>query len=358
MKSKFLVAQLGSPLSTKISDVRNYLREFLGDPRVVDSKSIVWKLVLYLFVLPFRPRKSAKAYSYIWDGHSFPLVSITNSLVAKMSKLLVKSNMLNNEIEVESVFLLSHPRVKNIFQQWNNESENTRAQEVWVFPQFPQYAESTIASVFDVLAKELKNQINIPHLHFISGFHRFKPFIDLSVEHIHHVLKQNDIDALMISFHGIPLRRVLSKKDLYYKHCIETFFLLTAQIKFPAEKIFLCFQSRFGREPWLGPSTELVADDLVKMGKKRIAVYCPSFVVDCLETTVEIGVELREHIAGNGGEIISIPCLNDFDPWAEALTSLIIDLKKQGLVALENKSYQINENSFSNFLLKYPPRSS
>lgn len=333
-KTKVIIAQLGSPKSPSTKDVREYLREFLGDPRVVDLPRITWLLILYLFVLPFRPKKSAHAYKYIWDGQSFPLVSITKSLVHKLEKKMSK------DIELHDCFLLSEPRLPQILEKWNAESVKSRAQHVIVLPQFPQYSESTTASVFDTIAKAMKKQVVIPSLTFISSFHRLKAFIDLMVNHIHKTIEQNPgIDQLLISFHGIPTRRVTIKKDIYFDQCVETFELLKSKVNFPKDKIHLCFQSRFGREEWLLPSTSQVAEDLAKNGAKKIAVSCPSFTVDCLETTVEIGIELKEELSSHGTDVVLVPALNDFDEWVDELSILLKALVESGPKALEELSY-------------------
>src|SRR5690606_17109946 len=134
IKTKVIIAQLGSPKSPAISDVREYLREFLGDPRVVDLPRFTWLVILYLFVLPFRPKRSAHAYKNIWDGSSFPLVSLTKSLVKKIA------SKVPSHIEVNECFILSDPKLTTIIEKWNAESPTTRAQQVIEFPQFPQYS--------------------------------------------------------------------------------------------------------------------------------------------------------------------------------------------------------------------------
>ena len=134
-KTKVVIGQLGSPRSTKVSDVRAYLKEFLGDPRVVDLPRIFWWLILNLFVLPFRPKKSARAYSRIWDGQSFPLITNTEKFANKVAKYL------DANIELNHAFLLSEPRVNTLFKHWESEDFSERADRLIVLPQFPQYAE-------------------------------------------------------------------------------------------------------------------------------------------------------------------------------------------------------------------------
>ncbi len=308
-KIKVVLAQLGSPRSPAVKDVRAFLREFLGDPRVVDAPRWLWALILNLFVLPFRPGRSARLYARIWQGDGFPLVKTTARVAEGLRP------QLGPNLELDHVFLLADPRLGAVLDAWEKEPPQTRASEVIVLPQFPQYSEATTASVVDAIAKELHGRVNIPRITVVDSYHRAKCFIDHSVRLIRTVLAQGHPDVLVISFHGIPLRRVLDKKDLYFRHCLETFELLRTHLgPLPCE-LRMTFQSRFGSEVWLGPYTDVTVQGLVEAGKKHVAVYCPSFVVDCLETTDEIGHELKHEVEALGGKLTAVPCLNDDPAW-------------------------------------------
>ena len=337
-KTKVVLGQLGSPKSDSIKDVRAYLKEFLGDPRVVDLPRFFWMIILKLFVLPFRPKKSAKAYSRIYDGESFPLITLTNSFVDKIRLHL------DQNIEINSAFILSYPRVDDLLDEWESEDFDSRASELVVIPQFPQFSESTVASVFDVVAGSFKSRVNLPDIKFITNYHRLKAFIDLSAKKIEESLKNKQVDDLIISFHGIPTRRVTEKKDEYYFHCYETFVLLKSKLpKDLSDKIHICFQSRFGSEKWLGPATDEFAIELAQEGSKSIAVYCPSFVIDCLETTDEIGNELREDLEEHNCKLTAIDCLNDDDDWVREYSTYINTLVNGSKRELENLFYQTDK---------------
>jgi ferrochelatase len=349
-KTKVVLVQLGSPKSPAVSDVRKYLKEFLGDPRVVDINPLAWKLILNLFVLPFRPKRSAKAYSRIWEGDGFPLVRITKEFAVEVQK-----NLNSDEIEVESAFLLSEPRVSEIWDKWEkelDESENP-ARDLLVIPMFPQYSESTIASGLDALGKEIEGRVRIPNLKVLTDFHKSKAFIDNSVRQIQDHLKEwkdegKNIDDFVISFHGIPKRRVIYKKDRYYQDCFETFKLIKDRItEIDSSRIHMTFQSRFGSEEWLTPYTDEFVTELVENGHKDVAVYCPSFVADCLETIDEIGDELQHEVKPIGGNIHFIPCLNIDKQWTKDFASFIetqvkgsLDQKDEVEYRLEKKDYQ------------------
>lgn len=322
IKTKVVLVQLGSPKSPAVSDVRSYLKEFLGDPRVVDINPLVWKIILNLFVIPFRPARSAKLYSRIWDSktQSFPLITITRDFAIKVAEELKDKDY----IEVNHAFLLSSPRVNEVYDNWikDRREDNDPATKLLAIPMFPQYSESTIASGIDGLAHVLSTRAEIPDLEIITNFHRTHAFINNSIRQINDSLKEfNGTDHLVISFHGIPKRRVIDKKDDYFRHCFETFWLIKNGVnQIDSNRIHMTFQSRFGSEEWLTPYTEKYVCDLVEeQDAKNIAVYCPSFVADCLETIDEIGTELQDEVEeefpNQNIKIQFIRCLNTDDQW-------------------------------------------
>jgi ferrochelatase len=322
MKIKVVIGQLGSPRSPAVKDVRHFLKEFLGDPRLIDLPRLLWLPILYLFILPFRPKKSAQAYARIWDPQKgFPLVWISESFWRKLQPHL------DSRLECDLAFLLADPRPKEIFDRWEKQPVDSRAQEVLVLPQFPQYAESTTASVVDALGKEFTKRVNLPSFRVISDYHRARCFIDGSVRRMAQAYleaqKIKPVDVVLISFHGIPRRRVTQKHDLYFKHCFETYALIQEKFtewcqsqKLSRPEMTWSFQSRFGSEVWLGPYTDETAEAYANE-KKHLLVYCPSFVVDCLETTDEIGHELKEDVEAAGGHLSLVPCLNDEENWVK-----------------------------------------
>lgn len=340
MKTKVVIAQLGSPRSNSVADVRSYLKEFLGDPRVVDLPRFLWFFILNLFVLPFRPKKSAQAYSRIYKNGKFPLVENTENFCAGLRL------QLGSEVEVDSVYLLGPKRFQHVFEKWEKEDPSIRAQEVIILPQFPQYSESTTASVFDVANKVFSQAVNIPSFRFVSSYYNLKSFILLSAAKINNSLKNEKIDSVVISFHGLPLRRITEKKDQYYQQCLQTYEHLKQHIEFDAQNIHVAFQSRFGREEWIGPATDDFCKKLVEQGKKNILVYCPSFVVDCLETTDEIGHELAEEIASIGGKIHFIECLNSDKDWVVAYADYIKTLIQGDARRLAELSFPDSEKKF------------
>lgn len=363
-KTKVVFVQLGSPKSPEIKDVRAFLKEFLADPRVVDINPILWWIILNLFVLPFRPARSAKLYRRIWDGKSFPLLTITRDFTLK-----VGSYLKSPKVEVNHAFLLSEPRVSEVWDNW--EKDPNPATKLKVIPMFPQYSESTIASGIDGLAHVIKSRVKIPEISIITNFHTSKAFIDNSAAQIDTFLAKfkaegKSIDRLLLTFHGIQKRRVTQKGDAYYLHCYETFFLLRERLKnIDKDKVTMTFQSRFGSEEWLTPYTEDTVVKLVKGGEKQLAVYSPSFVADCLETLDELGVELKHTAREEGGDIHFIPCLNDSDNWCRDFAGFVenqciadSDTREKDFYTLEKNNYEeFNQMSKEELKMKSEPLS-
>ena len=351
-KTKVVFVQLGSPENPSPRAVRKYLRAFLGDPRVVDINPWVWKLILNLFVLPFRPRKSAKLYERIWDGNSFPLITNTASFTDSVREELNKIDP-NGYVEVNHAFLLSPPFVNEVYDSWEQDLKNgDGATKLLVIPMFPQYSESTIASGVDALAKELSKRVKIPTFEVITNFHRTHAFIDNSVSLIKAKIKELKnkgikLDSLVISFHGMQKRRIVEKGDDYYRHCYETFRLIINNLnEFRPENAVMSFQSRFGSEEWITPYTDDVVEGLISNGKKEIAVYSPSFVADCLETTDELGHELVNDAREWGGNIYPIQCLNTEKQWCKDFAKYTFVQAEGSAQDKEDIEYQLSDSDY------------
>ena len=217
---------------------------------------------------------------------------------------------------------------------------------------FPQYSESTIASGVDALAKELGRRVKIPTFEVITNFHRTHAFIDNSVTKVDQRLRELksegiNIDRLIISFHGMQKRRVVSKGDDYYRHCYETFRLIADRLEeITADKTVMTFQSRFGSEEWITPYTEEVVEELIKDGHKELAIYAPSFVVDCLETTDELGHELVNDAKEWGGNIYPIQCLNMDEQWCKDFARYTFIQAEGSAQDKEDIEYQLSSSDY------------
>ena len=351
-KTKVVFVQLGSPEAPTPKALRKYLREFLGDPRLIDWNPFVWKIILNCFVLPFRPKKSAKLYERIWDGESFPLITNTIEFTKKVEKELAKIDK-EGHVEVNHAFLLSPPYVHEVYDSWEEDLRNgVGATKLMVIPMFPQYSESTVASGIDSLAKELSKRVKIPTFEVITNFHRTHAFIDNSVHILDsklQELKENgvNIDTLLLTFHGMQKRRIIEKGDDYYRHCYETYRLIVDRLKnIKPENTMMTFQSKFGSEEWITPYTDEVVEDLIKEGKKEIVVYSPSFVVDCLETTDELGHELVEDAKEWGGNVYPVECLNVNQQWCKDFAMYTFTQAEGSAQQKEDLEYQLEASDY------------
>ncbi|MBB43410.1 MAG: ferrochelatase [Rhodospirillaceae bacterium] len=351
-KTKILLVQLGSPENPSVSAVRKYLKNFLGDPRVVDINPWIWKFILNFFVLPFRPRNSAKLYSRIWSDGAFPLIKNTETFTESVRSALLEIDK-TGFVEVNHAFLLSNPKIKTVYDEWEQDiREGKGATKLIVLPMFPQYSESTVASGVDALAAELAKRVKIPTFELITNFHRTHAFIDNSVLLIEkkiRELKQRNInlDSLIISFHGMQKRRIIEKDDDYYRHCYETFRLISQKVKtLDADCFKMSFQSRFGSEEWITPYTDDVVKNLVDEGNKEIAIYSASFVADCLETLDELGHELAEDTKTWGGRLHPINCLNSDKKWCEDFARFLFIQAEGSAQEKEDLEYRLSVEDY------------
>lgn len=352
-KTKVVFVQLGSPEAPTPRALRKYLRDFLGDPRVIDIDPQIWKPILYGFVLPFRPQKSAALYARIWDGENFPLITNTEGFAAGVRDAL-KSLDPKGYVEVNHAFLLSPPFVRDVFDSWEGDvARNEGATRLVVIPMFPQYSESTTASGIDTLAKELGTRVKIPTFEVITNFHRSRAFIDNSVRKIDEKLQRlkeagNGAQHLILSFHGIQKRRIINKGDDYYRHCFETTKLITDRLQHIAPKdTVMTFQSRFGSEEWITPYTNDVVKSLIESGKTELVVCSPSFIADCLETTDELGHELVQDAKEWGGNVHTVDCLNMDPQWCKDFAHYTFTQAEGSAQDKEDLEYKLSADDYA-----------
>jgi ferrochelatase len=311
-------AQLGTPDAPTASALRRYLKQFLSDRRVIEKNRALWWLILNGIILRVRPARSAKLYQKIWQEEGSPLLTIT-----KQQALLVGNNLKELDIEVEFGMRYGNPSLEIALERLINKG----CQRILLFPLYPQYSAATTASTYDAVFPVLLKQRWVPTLKVVDPYFAHGEFIAAFATVINeHLSKlENQPERLIFSYHGVPLEYV-EKGDPYCCHCTETTRYLRQAVNFPSELMMQTFQSRFGRDPWLEPYTDETIEELPKKGVKSIAVACPGFVTDCLETIDEIGREVKEEFLEAGGEKLTlVPCLNDHPRWIEALTNICIE---------------------------------
>lgn len=317
-----LLTNLGTPDAPTTPSVRRYLREFLSDPRVVEIPRVIWWLILNLFILPLRPAKSAKLYREVWTDDGSPLMDITRRQGKALQARLDDSHG-EGVFSVKIGMRYGQPSIKQALQELKEQCVS----DITVLPLYPQYSAVTTGSTFDELSKQLSQYRWIPGLSFISGYHRHPAYITGLADSIReHINKHGLPDKLLFSFHGTPLAH-LQQGDPYFCFCSETTRLVSEQLGLEQDIIVLTFQSRFGKATWLQPYTAQTLEEMGKDKVKKIAVICPGFSADCLETIEEIDSENRDiFIEAGGEEYHYIPCLNDTPNHIEMMMQIVAPL--------------------------------
>lgn len=313
-----LLCNLGTPDAPRTSELRRYLKQFLNDPRVVEVPRLIWWLILNLIILRIRPRRSAKLYKSVWTQGGSPLLVHSQAQVDGVKKLL--DEKYDREIPVVLGMRYGNPSIESAI----NELTEQNVREITILPLYPQYSGATTGSTFDAVADVFKKTRWVPQLNFINGYHQSEAFLDaLCVSINRHIEKHGQPDKLLMSYHGTP-QSYLKKGDPYHCLCHQTTRLIVERMGLDADKVMTTFQSRFGREPWLQPYTDKTLETMPEEGIKHVAIMCPGFSSDCLETIEEINMEARESFIHAGGEQFHyIPCLNDDPEHIEALASIV-----------------------------------
>lgn len=330
-----LLVNLGTPDSTEVPDVRRYLREFLSDPRVVDINPLGRWLLLNLIILPLRPAKSAEAYRTIWTERGSPLLvygeDLRDGLQARMG----------SRYRVELAMRYGNPSIAAALERLGDQD----LQRIVVVPLFPQYSSAAFGSAVERVYEIASQMWNIPALTVMGAFYEDPAFLDAFVAVARPVLDEMKADHLLLSYHGVPERQVqksdrtdehcLVKPDCcdsigpvnrycYRAHCYATSRGLAQRLGLGPDRYSVSFQSRLGNTPWIQPYTDELLPELYEKGVRRLAVMCPAFVADCLETIEEIGIRAREDWEALGGEALElIPSLNAHPAWVEALAHMV-----------------------------------
>ncbi|RIZ66752.1 MAG: ferrochelatase [Methylococcales bacterium] len=314
-KIGIILANLGSPTAPTTKAVRRFLKDFLGDPRVVNLPRPIWWVILNCFVLPFRPSRSAKAYSKVWHEKGSPLTYLTKQLTEKVAERLNPKN-----IKVDYAMRYGEPSIATQLKAFKQDG----VIDVIVLPLYPQYSSTTTASIYDDLTKELKQWRHLPSFEFISDYHQDSHYIAAVAASIEQAWREQAKNELLVmSFHGLP-EQLTKWGDPYFHQCHKTAALIAEKLGLTEKQWMIVFQSRFGKAEWLKPYCVDTLEQLPTQGIKAIDIVCPGFAVDCLETLEEIAMENKAiFIEAGGSEYRYIACLNDSDAHVEALTSLL-----------------------------------
>lgn len=306
-----LLVNLGTPTAPNKKAIRRYLAEFLQDPRVVELPRLLWLPILYGLVLPLRAKKLVHQYQMIWQKDGSPLFVLSKKLS------LTLQNHLGENYQVELAMRYGKPDIQTGLEKLRH------CDTIIVLPLYPQYSATTTASVFDKVTEVLQTWRSIPHLKFIHHYANEPLYIQALAQSIQQYIQQNGMpDKFIFSFHGLP-KRCIDLGDPYQKQCEETVLNVVTSLNLAQNKWLLTYQSRFGKAKWLEPYTVTTLQSLAKENK-NIAVICPGFAVDCLETLEEIAKTNRDVFLQAGGESFHyIAALNDNAAQVELLSYCI-----------------------------------
>ncbi|MFI5216727.1 MAG: ferrochelatase [Candidatus Limnocylindria bacterium] len=351
-----LLVNLGTPRSPRPGDVRRYLREFLGDPLVLDMPAPLRFLLLELVILPFRPRRSAQAYQKIWGPEGSPLLVNGRALAGALAAELGPG------YAVELGMRYGAPAIREALGKL---AARAPARLI-ALPLFPQYSTAATGSALEKLAREHARLGSLPALETLGAFYDRPEFSAAWNQIARERLASFRPDFVLFSYHGLPERQVAkldrsgrhcfasadccdavgsANRDCYRAHCFATTRALAAELKLERERYTTSFQSRLGRTPWIKPYTDLLLPELAARGHRRLAVLCPAFVADCLETLEEIGIRARDQWRSLGGEeLLLVPSLNAQPVWVRALAGWIQEASAASGARSEPQASEVHQS--------------
>jgi ferrochelatase len=313
-----LVVNLGTPDCPSYFAVQRYLREFLGDRRVINTSRLIWLPLLFGVILPFRPFRTVRKYRSIWLPEGSPLAVYSQRLAVKISGVLQAD--LGDRVRVQLAMTYGNPSIVHALEALRVQN----VKKLLVLPLYPQYCSSTTGSVFDRTCRALQRWRWLPETRFVNDYHHDAGYIEaLTARILDHWAEVAERSHLLFSYHGIPADYV-AQGDPYQAQAEATTRAVVQRLGLARDEWSHCYQSRFGSVVWLQPYTEDTLKDLAKRGVRRVTVASPSFAVDCLETLEEVAMEYRDKFLEMGGERLTlVPALNDDDRHAQALAVIV-----------------------------------
>lgn len=346
VRQVILIVNLGTPRSPSVGDVRHYLTEFLMDPYVIDIPFLLRFFLVRGLIVPFRSFQSACRYRLIWDEkEGFPLLSLSVKFLDKLKKL--------SSFPVALAMRYGKPSVEQVIRSLTDEYPDLS--DVIVCPLYPQYSLSATQTAVDKVRAVVQLVSPSVKVNEVPPFYHQVPYIEILSSHLQKSLDEygQKVDYVLFSYHGLPVRHIMKatqemkfhcfqKKDCcfqpsivhsrcYYAQALQMTQAIAQKIQLDEGQFSTSFQSRLGSDRWLTPDTQFVLKDLALKGVSNLAVICPSFVCDCLETLEEIAIEGRRIFRSYGGkDLFLVPCLNDMDEWVECYYRLIMDVLLKG----------------------------
>jgi ferrochelatase len=330
-KTGVLLMNVGTPDSPKVGDVRKYLSQFLNDPRVIDIPWIARKLLVNAIIVPFRAPKSAKLYQEMWTPEGSPLLIHSRNFRDGLQAEL------GDDYQVEIAMRYQNPSIEEGLEKIRKNNPD----RIIVLPMYPHYASSSTGTCIQAVMDIASKWWVIPEMVFINQFYDLPSYVECFAERGRE-FNLEDYDHVLFSYHGLPVRQVDKVYDdglcadhdceigvtdenkfCYKATCYETTRRIAEKLNLSPERYTVAFQSRLDQK-WLEPFSDKVVEEKAKAGVKRMLVFSPAFVADCLETLIEIGDEYQEIFEENGGEKIQlVPSLNDHPAWVSTMAEFI-----------------------------------
>lgn len=334
-KKGVLLVNLGTPDDPGRGAVYRYLKEFLMDPRVIDYPWLPRTIIVKGIIAPFRSGSSSKLYKRLWTKEGSPLKVYGETVTAGVQK------QLGDDYIVELGMRYQSPSIESAIDKLLAQ----QVSEIIVFPMFPQYASATTGSVHDEVMRILRKKENIPDVKLINSYYDYEPMIDIFADNA----RQFDLDSydhIIFSYHGLPQRQLRKADDCnhclkvdnccstisqvnqfcYSAQCHATTRAIVGKLGLKEDQYTTSFQSRLGPEAWAQPYTSKIIEEQAEKGAKKLLVFSPAFVADCLETIIEIGFEYQEEFEEMGGEKVDlVPSLNDDPRWIKAVKDMVLD---------------------------------
>ncbi|MDY6449993.1 ferrochelatase [Acinetobacter faecalis] len=328
-KVTIILANLGTPDEPTVPAVRQFLKQFLSDQRVIEIPKPIWQIILNLFVLPFRPKRVAHAYEMVWNQDS-PMREILMQQVEGVQKTLIQQYP-EFELNIIPAMTYGNPGIASVLEKLSQNPQD----HVILFPLFPQYSATSTAPLFDAFAKWIPKQRNLPGISFIRDYYQHPLYIQSLAQSVReYQAEHGKAEKLLMSFHGIP-QPYADKGDPYADRCRLTAKLVADALGLSENEWAISFQSRFGKQEWVKPYTDVLLEDWGKQGVKSVQIMSPAFSADCLETLEELAIQNEEVFKQAGGEHYAyIPALNSRDDHLELLNHLLqanLDALKQTL---------------------------
>ncbi|WP_312749417.1 ferrochelatase [Psychrobacter sanguinis] len=325
-----LLVNLGTPDEPTAPAVRRYLKQFLSDPRVIEIPQFLWAIILNLFVLPSRPKRVAAAYASVWKGDS-PIRRILAQQVEKLQSRL-DGSLAPFEVSVHSAMTYGNPGLPDVMDSLGSEGVD----HFVILPLFPQYSATSGGAVYDAVTKWSLKQRNLPNLTIVKDYFAHPLYIKALADSIRRFQAvHGKPEKLMFSFHGIP-QPYADKGDPYPKRCKCTAAQVAQELGLTEDEWIISFQSRFGKQEWVKPYTDVTLEEWGKAGVRSVQVVSPAFSADCLETLEELAMENRDNFINAGGkEYHYIPALNDDEAHIDLMEALAKPLAAGWAATLE-----------------------